>query len=143
MKMSKSLVALLALICVVFLRVGVAQAASITIDQITANDQVSGMVEGLDPAHYDRYKVVFYVHTDQWYLHPYAGQGEGMSWAPIQTNGAWQMRTIQREYQSDSVAALIVARDYPEPNMVQNIRMLPNQALVVKELRHTPDFGKL
>ena len=64
-----------------------AQEIAISIDSIVANSQITGRVNNLAPTEYNNYKVVVYVHTDQWYIHPYAGQDEGKSWAPIQTNG--------------------------------------------------------
>ena len=111
---------------IVFLFVGYiypvnAQEIQISIDSIEANDRVSGYVSGLDPKDYSQYKVLLYVHTDQWYIHPFAGQGEGMSWAAIGPNGTWQIRTVQREFKSNQVAALIVDRNYPEPYKLVDI----------------------
>src|ERR1044072_9130280 len=83
-----------------------AQAVSLTIAAITANQTISGEAKGLMPRDLVDYKVIVYVHTDQWYIHPYAGQGEGKSWASIKSDGSWQIRTVQREFAADSVAAI-------------------------------------
>lgn len=73
MKVIRLLIAMFALISIGYISKSVAQQVSITIDQIIANERVSGYVRGLVPAEYSKYKVLFYVHTDQWYIHPYAG----------------------------------------------------------------------
>ena len=119
------------------------QDISVTIDQITANNQISGYVSGLTIDEYPNYKILVYVHTDQWYIHPYAGQDEGLSWATIGKNGVWSIQTVQREFKADKIAALVVSREYPEPSRLIYIEKIPHVALIVKQLKDTPDFGKL
>lgn len=122
-----------------------AQEVSITIGKIVENQQISGSVGGLAPQDYKNYKVVVYVHTDKWYIHPYAGQDEGLSWASIQSNGTWRIKTVKREFKADKVAALLVKRNYPEPNKIEdeNLEEVQHSAIVIKPLRDTPDYGKL
>lgn len=131
------------LITVLHARVIVAQSVTVTIDQIVADEQISGYVHSLNPADYRKYKVIVFVHTDQWYIHPYAGQDEGLSWTTIKANGTWQIQTVQRQFRADKVAALLVSRNYPEPNKVESLKRVPHKAIVIKELRNTPDYGKL
>ena len=120
-----------------------AQEVSITIQEIVADQRISGRVESLESQDYPHYKVIVYVHTDQWYIHPYAGQDEGKSWASIQADGKWQIPTVQREFKANKVAALLVKKNYPEPNKVDNLEKIQRTAIVIKELRGTPDHGKL
>jgi hypothetical protein len=123
---------------------GWSQEASITIDSIVANDAITGHVSGLQSGQYARYKVLVYAHTDQWYIHPYAGQGEGKSWASIAANGTWHLSTVQREFRADRVAALLVTRDYPEPSKIENLEDISSDARLIKDLSAgTPDYGKL
>jgi hypothetical protein len=117
------------------------ETAEITIDQIEANDHVSGSIHGL--AHPAEYKVLVYVHTDQWYIHPYAGQGEGQSWAPITDSGAWHIRTVQRQFKADKIAAVVVKRNYSEPDKTEGVDAIPHDAIVIEELKGTADYGKL
>ena len=119
------------------------QISSITIDQIEANRRIVGYVQGLPPGSHDKYKVIVYVHTDGWYIHPYAGQGEGLSWAPIHPDGSWEITTVQREFKADQVGALVVPRDYLEPNKVLDLDRIQATAKVIKKIAETPDFGKL
>ncbi|ETW97148.1 MAG: hypothetical protein ETSY1_23830 [Candidatus Entotheonella factor] len=118
-------------------------AQEISIDQIIADAQISGFVQGLKPNEYANYKVVVYVETDRWYIHPYAGQGENRSWASITENGAWQIQTVRRQFSANKVAAVLVKRDYPEPNRTENILNIPHRAIVIRELRGTEEYGRL
>jgi hypothetical protein len=118
-----------------------AQAASIQIDSIQADKKIMGHVTGLRTN--SGYKVLVYVHTDRWYVHPYAGQGQGMSWATIDDDGAWSLRTVQREFKADKVAALVVKMGADEPAKVENVDSIPHEGIVVKDLSGTGDYGKL
>jgi hypothetical protein len=60
-----------------------AAAQDMHIKDIISNDAIYGRVTGLEDKDYFNYKVVVHVHTDRWYVHPYAGQGEGKSWASL------------------------------------------------------------
>ena len=120
-----------------------AQPLSITIDQIRENETISGYITGLETSDYSSYKVIVYVQTDQWYIHPYAGQDEGLSWAAIRDDNTWEIETVRRGFSARQIAALLVRRNYPEPSYVGNIQRIPHEAIVVKDLRGTSDFGKL
>lgn len=120
-----------------------AQAISIKIDQVTANKTITGFVRGIALPDHRNYKVVVYVHTDQWYIHPYAGQDEGQSWAALRETGTWELPTVQREFRADKMAALLVRRDYPEPSKLADLDRIPYKAIDVRTLRGTPDSGKL
>lgn len=119
------------------------QNTSIMIDQITANDQITGYVIDLDEGTYKDYKVLVYLHTDQWYIHPYAGQGVGLSWATIEENGEWSIETVQRKFKADKMAVIVIDKDYPEPSKIEQIERIPSVAIKIRQLRGTDDFGKL
>jgi hypothetical protein len=143
MKFIRSIVVGIAVVTAGYMDTSVAQEVAVTIDQITTNKSVSGFVRGIAPAECGKYKVIFYVHTDQWYIHPYAGQDEGKSWAAIKPNGTWQIKTVQREFKANKIAALVVDRQYPEPNRVEDVQGIPHAGIVIRELRNTGDYGKL
>jgi hypothetical protein len=123
--------------------VGMAQSPTVTIDRIVAGGEVTGHVQSVNPKELSSYKVLLYVHTDQWYIHPYAGQGEGKSWASVSEKGSWSLSTVQREFPADRVAALLVVKDYPEPNRVTSLTNIPAKAVIVRVLQGTSDYGKL
>ena len=64
-----------------------AQEVNVVIENIISDGSISGYVEGMDAGTMLHYRVVVYVHTDIWYIHPYGGQGEGLSWAAIRPDG--------------------------------------------------------
>ena len=104
---------------------------SITIDQVQANRSVSSRVTGLAEGAVGDFKVVVYVHTDQWYIHPYAGQGEGMSWTRLGRDLRWSIQTVKREYVADQVAALLIDSKVDPPATARNLPQIPSRAWVV------------
>ena len=120
-----------------------AQTAQITINNIDENKSISGRVTGLDKNTLRGFRVIAYVHTDMWYIHPYAGQGEGKTWASIQDNGTWSLETVHRPFSANEIAALVVGQDYKFPDRTEAIGSVKNSGIVIKRLTGTPDFGKL
>lgn len=120
-----------------------ADPVGVTIDRIETNQRISGQVTGLAAGTAGKYKVLVYAHTDEWYQHPYAGQGEGLSWAPIGANGGWSLPTVQRPFKADRMAALVVERAYAEPARVERLSEVPSIGRTERTLTDTPDFGKL
>lgn len=88
---------------------------SITIKEIVSNDYILGEISGLTPKEYKQYKVVVYVKTDKWYIHPYADGEEGLTYANIKENGSWQIQTVKRPWPARKVAAFLVRKDYAPP----------------------------
>ena len=68
---------LLAVLCLATASEARAQEVQISIETIESDQFISGQVRGLEAAEIPRHRVVVYVHTDIWYIHPDAGQGEG------------------------------------------------------------------
>ncbi len=122
------------------------QKACIKIEEIVQDEYIKGKVTNLkDP---QRYKVLIYVHTDKWYIHPYAGQDEGMSWAAIRKDGSWSIPTVKRQFKANKIAALIVdpsvAEDAPSP--LDNIETINYHAIIVytkEEMKRKEWYGKL
>jgi hypothetical protein len=81
--------------------------AGVTITDIVTNQAIRGQVT--DRTIRTGFKVVVYVHTDQWYIHPYVGQGKGLSYALIDPQtGDWTIKTVKRQFVADAVAAAVV-----------------------------------
>ena len=86
---------ILAALCTVFfitltpLSATAAEGITISIDNISQGDHITGTVKGLSVKGHAELKVVVYVKTNKWYIHPYEQGGEGKSWASIGTNGSW------------------------------------------------------
>ena len=103
----------------------------ITIESIAENGPIQGHVSGLAASAAGGFKVLVYVHTNQWYIHPYAGQGEGMSWASIQGNLSWTLTSVKRPYVADRVAALLVSTDSVPPATLADVMQVHAVAWVI------------
>lgn len=89
--------------------------SQVVVDSITANEFIKGHVTGLPTEAYDKFKVVFYVKTNVWYVHPYAyyeGQEEGYSYSNLSANGGFQVKTVKRAVPSKSLAAVLVPKAF-------------------------------
>ncbi|MBI4690820.1 MAG: hypothetical protein HY754_11250 [Nitrospirae bacterium] len=106
---------------------------SITILKIESDNFIKGKVEGLRPEEYANYKVIVYVKTDKWYIHPYERGGAGRSYANINQDGTWTIGTVKREFPADYVAALLVRSDYTPPSTVAILGTLDYIAIYKEE----------
>ena len=70
-----------------------AEGVAISIDKIVQNDHIAGTVTGLTTKGRTEHKVIVYVKTDRWYIHPYERGGAGKSWASIGPQGSWKIET--------------------------------------------------
>lgn len=87
----------------------------VTIDSIVANEVIQGHVTGLPVEAYDKFKVVFYVKTNVWYVHPYKyyeGQEQGYSYSNLNANGEFSVKTVKRSIPSKELAAVLVPKSY-------------------------------
>ena len=137
---------ILVLVCVLGFQISYdarAQEVNVVIENIKSDESISGYVEGMDAATMSHHRVVVYVHTDIWYIHPYVGQGEGLSWAAIRPDGTWVIETVRRRFRADRIGALVINENYPAPNTTRSLDRLQSVAKSVKILTGTEDYGKL
>ncbi len=99
---------------------------AISIDEIRENKFIRGEVFGIDASEYEQFKVIVYVHTDKWYIHPYAAGGKGNCYAEIRGDGSWKIKTVKREFPADQVAALIVNKSYKPPTTTNDMEGIPS-----------------
>lgn len=100
---------------------------TVTVDEIVKNDHIKGHITGLPTEAYEKFKVVFYVKTNRWYVHPYTwyeGQESGYSYSNLNANGEFWVRTVRRDVPSKQLAAVLVPKDYK----------IANQRLMLKPL---------
>ena len=87
----------------------------VTVDEVIKNEHIRGHITGLPADAYEKFKVVFYVKTNRWYVHPYAyteGQEEGYSYSNLNANGEFWVRTLRRDVPSKELAVVLVPKDY-------------------------------
>lgn len=92
---------------------------TVTVEEVVKNSHIKGHINGLPVAAYDKFKVVFYVKTDAWYVHPYTyneGQQEGYSYSNLKADGSFWVRTIQRDVPAQKLAVVLVPRSYKITN---------------------------
>jgi hypothetical protein len=87
----------------------------VVVDEIVRDSHIKGHISGLPQDAYEKFKVVFYVKTNRWYVHPYAfyqGQEEGYSYSNIHADGSFWVRTVRRQVPSKKLAVVVVPRSY-------------------------------
>lgn len=80
--------------------------AQIVIDEVVKNDHISGHVVGLPTEALSKFKVVFFVKSNRWYVHPYSTGGAGYQYATLDSTGAFTIPTVLRT-PSKSLAAIL------------------------------------
>ena len=120
-----------------------AQEVEISIESIKSDEAISGRVRDLEAEKTPNHRVVVYVHTDIWYIHPYAGQGEGLSWAAIRPDGKRVIETVRRQFRANKLAAVVVNENYPVRDRTRSLELIPYLAITIKNLEGTQDYGKL
>lgn len=115
----------------------------IIIENIASDIQIKGKIIGLTQQAMENHKVVVFVKTDKWYVHPYAHGGDGKSWASIDSDGVWKISTVNRGFSATFIAALVVLKERNIPASVQDINNVKNIAILVKKLEGTEDYGKI
>ncbi len=84
--------------------------SAVTITDIRSDQMIEGTVND-GTAKPEDHCVVVYVHTDVWYIHPYAGGGADQSWASISGN-KWSIPTVKRDFAANQVAAILLKKDH-------------------------------
>ena len=85
------------------------------VDEIVRNSHIKGHVKGLPTEAYENFKVIFYVKTNRWYVHPYThyeGQEEGYSYSNLNANGEFKVKTVRRDVPSKQMAVVLVPKSH-------------------------------
>ncbi len=93
--------------------------AKVVVEEIVKNSHIKGHVEGLPSEAFEKFKVVFYVKTNRWYVHPYTwheNQEEGYSYSNLNSNGEFWVRTVSRDVPSQKMAVVVVPKNYKITN---------------------------
>lgn len=88
----------------------------VVITNIVADSSVQGTTTGLPAQTQGKACVLVYVHTDLWYIHPYASAGLGQSFTMVDPQGNWQLETVKRQFPANRVAAIVM----PDANACAN-----------------------
>lgn len=91
------------------------KSTKVSVDEIVKNSHIKGHISGLPTQAYEDFKVVFYVKTNRWYVHPYSyyeGQEEGYSYSNLNANGEFQVKTVRRDVPSKELAVVLVPKTF-------------------------------
>lgn len=91
------------------------KSTEVVVDEIVKNDHIKGHINGLPADAFEKFKVVFYVKTNRWYVHPYTyyeGQEEGYSYSNLNERGEFWVKTVRRDVPSKELAVVVVPKSY-------------------------------
>lgn len=91
------------------------KAAEISVTQIVRNSHIQGAVSGLKETSLENFRMIFYVYTNKWYVHPYQyheHQTSGYSYSDLTSGGEFWIRSVLRTPAKRMVAVLVPAVHY-------------------------------
>jgi LmbE family N-acetylglucosaminyl deacetylase len=92
---------------------------SIVLEDFESGSHVAGRVEGFTPEECADLKVVVYVLTNSWYIHPWDSAEEGKGYAAVAEDGSWRISTDWRGHQARRLAILLAKRSNMVPSRVR------------------------
>jgi hypothetical protein len=104
----------------------------ISMTDFESGQRIRGTVDGLAPEEREDFKVLVYVLTNKWYIHPEAVATPGRGFADIGPDGRWEIRTVWRGYQATKLAILVVPKDAWAPPTVEPEEVRPEDALSLR-----------
>jgi hypothetical protein len=117
--------------------------ADIKVEEIVKNSHIKGHVTGLAETSLEDFKVLFYVKTNKWYVHPYQfnhNQPSGYSWAELTAGGKFWNRSVFRT-PSKKMAVILVPSPHIVPNKSRSLKSLTKYACKYIEIPGNGDFS--
>jgi len=102
----------------------------IALTEFVGGRHLRGRVTGIPAGEHEDHKVLVYVLTDKWYVHPYAENAEGRGYARVGEDGAWRIETVWRGYQAYKLAMLLTRKEVQPPPVVPVYSLDPEQELL-------------
>jgi Carboxypeptidase regulatory-like domain len=90
---------------------------------------IRGKVSGLASGEEAKLKVLVYVLTNKWYIHPEAVATPGLGFAVIDPAGRWEIASVWRGFQATKLAVLVVPKDAWAPPTVEPGEVRPEDTL--------------
>lgn len=98
--------------------------------EFRSGEFISGRVENLRSEETENHKILVYVLTDKWYIHPYAENAEARGYASIGDSGEWRIQTVWRGYQAYRLAILLAEKGIRPPPVVSVYTLEPDKELL-------------
>ncbi|MBY0517865.1 MAG: hypothetical protein K2P81_13225 [Bacteriovoracaceae bacterium] len=89
--------------------------SEVVVDEIVKDSHISGHIVGLPYEALEKFKVIFYVKTNRWYVHPFfqpENPQEGSAFAAINQDGTFKIQTIKRRVDASRLAVSVVPSPY-------------------------------
>lgn len=64
-------------------------------------------------------KILVYVLTNEWYIHPWTTPEPGRGYATIDQDGLWRIPTVWRDHQARRLALILTKKEAPAPPRVR------------------------
>lgn len=109
-----------------------ASPVTVTLSSFRRGIEMRGAVENLPTEDFADFKVVAYVLTDKWYIHPFANNTDGEGFSSIQEGGTWRLKTVWRGHQAYMLALLVVRMTDYVPPQVEVVSANPEQELLAR-----------
>lgn len=96
---------------ILFMSVCLAQGSTtqVEITNIMSDEAITGKVLNLPLTQLGHPCAAVYIHTDQWYIHPYAAAGPARSYSLVDAQGNWSIPTVKRDFPANQVAVVVMA----------------------------------
>jgi len=105
------------------------RSVEIQMTELESGRWLRGTVSGLAAGEEEKLKVLVYVLTDKWYVHPEAVATPGLGFAEIDATGRWEIRSVWRGHQATRLALLVVARAAWAPPTLEPGEIRPEDSL--------------
>lgn len=105
---------------------------TIEVQKFLAED-IRGRVTGLPSSKCSDYKIIVYVRTDKWYIHPYVDRGDGLSFARLGQSCDWKIETVTRAITPSEIAFLVVGNDYEAPSYMFDLSEIEFSSIYIGE----------
>ena len=103
----------------VVLQLGVAGGVTVEMTEFRSGATITGRVSGIAPDETQNLKVVVYILTDQWYIHPYAENKAGRGFATINEDGSWSLSTTNRGHSPFRLGMVVLPRTTTPPATIR------------------------
>jgi LmbE family N-acetylglucosaminyl deacetylase len=94
---------------------------AIVLEEFESDSHINGRIDGFAAERYDDLKIVVYVLTDRWYIHPWDSVEAGKGYALVAGDGSWRIATVWRGHQARRLAILLVERSTMVPATVRSL----------------------
>jgi LmbE family N-acetylglucosaminyl deacetylase len=95
------------------------QRGEVVLWDFESNSHLAGRVVGFSPEECRELKVLVYVLTDKWYVHPWDSPEPGKGYAAVDDQCAWRISSVWHGFQAKRLALLVTHAETQAPPRVE------------------------